>query len=240
MNRISSSAHASEAFVRAGQHWQSRQGRDEAAATDGPSAFTIALSREAGAKGVSVARAVGELLHWPVYDRELLQRIAEESGLYANLLETVDEKRKSWMTGCVEALLAVPAISEHVYSRHLVRTLFSLAANGECVIVGRGAAHVLPRATTVCVRLVGDLEDRVETMRKKLGCPPEDAARWVAKTDLERDAFVCGHFHKDATDPHLYDLVLNTSRLSVPECAEFIVAVLRLLQARARDRAVPS
>jgi cytidylate kinase len=141
------------------------------------------------------------------------------------------------MTTCVEALLSVPSVSEHAYSRHLLRTLFSLAAHGECVIVGRGAAHVLPTATTLCVRLIGALEDRIDTMRDKLGCSRDEAARWVARTDQERNAFIQNHFLKDPTDPHGYDLVLNTSRLSVAECAGFIVEALRLFQARLRNQA---
>ena len=61
--------------------------------------------------------------------------------------------------------------------------------------------------------------------------------RWVARTDQERNAFVHSHFHKDPTDPHEYDLVLNSSRLSVDECADCVVAALRLLQARVRHAA---
>ncbi|MBM4073074.1 MAG: cytidylate kinase-like family protein [Planctomycetes bacterium] len=238
MNR--SSTNLSEAFLRAGQHWHARQHDDEVAASAdvGPRAITVALSREAGAKGVSVARAIGERIGWPVYDRELLQRVAEESGLYENLLESVDEKRKGWMTACVEALLSVPSVSEHVYSRHLLRTMFSLAANGECVIVGRGAAQVLPRATTLCVRLIGALEDRIETMRPSLGGSREEAACWIARKDQERNAFVHSHFHKDPADPHEYDLVLNTSRLSVDESAECIIAAPRVFQARLSNKAV--
>src|SRR5262245_15881472 len=64
-------------------------------------ALTIAVSREAGANGALVARAVEQQLGWPVYDRELLQRVAEHMGLRASLLEAVDEKRKGWFQECL-------------------------------------------------------------------------------------------------------------------------------------------
>ncbi len=35
--------------------------------------------------------------------------------------------------------------------------------------------------------------------------------------------FMRRNFGVDPSDPHLYDLVLNTSRLSVAECADIIV-----------------
>jgi cytidylate kinase len=60
----------------------------------------------------------------------------------------------------------------------------------------------------------------------------KEAARLEEKTSRERHDFVKRHFGKDVGDPHLYDLVLNTSRLSADDCAELIVAALQRLQAR--------
>src|SRR5262249_43319546 len=103
---------------------------------------------------------------------------------------------------------------------------------GNCVIVGRGAPHLLPPETTLRVRLVGDLPDRIAALGKDLGVSPEEAARQAEKLDRERDAFVRRHFHKDPAGPQHYDLLLNSSRFSVAECAELIIEALRRLQAR--------
>src|SRR5262249_33918589 len=40
--------------------------------------YTIAVSRETGAQGNTVAAEVGRLLGWPVYDRNILDKVAEE------------------------------------------------------------------------------------------------------------------------------------------------------------------
>jgi cytidylate kinase len=195
--------------------------------------FTIALSREAGANGSLVARAVGERLGWMVYDRELLQHIAADMGVRTSILESLDEKHRSWLLECLEAFGFDPVMSESAYARHLLETLLSLAAHGECVIVGRGAAQVLPMAVTLRVRLVGLLEDRVKAICQRFGIAPEEAKKWVERTDGQRVRFVKEHFQKDPTDPHGYDLVLNSSRWSVPECADIIIEVLRRLQTEA-------
>src|SRR6516165_1938589 len=60
-------------------------------------AFTVALTREAGTQGTAVAREVGRLLGWNVYDHELLERIAQDMGLRSSLLETVDERQQGWL-----------------------------------------------------------------------------------------------------------------------------------------------
>jgi cytidylate kinase len=216
------------ALERAHRHW------DEYHAAPARPAFTIALSREAGARGAEVARVLGARLNWPVYDRELLQKIGEEMGLHATLLESVDEKCKGWFAECMESLTAgTPAVAS-VYVSRLVHTLMSLGAHGECVIVGRGAPQILPAATTLRVRLVAAKPDRIEAFRQRFNLSREEAARRVEETDRERTRFVKEHFHKDPADPQGYDLVLNSSRLSAADCAELIAAALRQLQARVR------
>jgi cytidylate kinase len=235
MDQKSSSQRLAEAMERARRQWQTRRKAEATAESPpmpSPPAWTIALSREAGANGPRVAHAVGERLGWMVYDRELLERVAGEMGVRATLLESVDERRKNWLQECLGAFSSAPAVSATAYVRHLLETLLSLAAHGECVIVGRGAAQALPAATTLRVRLVGPVEDRVVAIRQRFGISLEEAARWVEKADGERARFVQEHFRKDPADPRLYDLVLNASRFSVSECAELIVEAMRRLQAR--------
>ncbi len=239
MTHKSTSERLAEAMQRARRQWQA-QGPAEALApapaVQPPPAFTIALSREAGTDGSLVALAVGERLGWPVYDSELVQHIAANMGVRTSLLEALDEKHRSWLLECLEAFASAPAVSESAFARHLMETLLSLGAQGECVLVGRGAAQALPADRTLRVRLVGALEDRVRTVCRRLGTSPEEAKRWVERTDHERVRFVKDHFRKDPTDPLGYDLVLNSSRWGVPECADLIIEALHRLQACAAGR----
>ncbi len=235
MSTKSTSERLSEAMSRSRHLWRSQKAEAVAAAPPAPAppAFTIALSREAGANGSGVARALGERLGWPVYDRELLQRVAEDMGLGAGLLEGVDERRRGWLQECLEALIAGRSASQGAYVRHLVGTLLALAAHGQCVLVGRGAAQILPAATTLRVRLVAPLEDRVAVTQQRFGSTRDGARRWVEETDRERSGFVHDVFHKDPADPRLYDLVINAARFPAPECAELIIDALHRLQGRA-------
>jgi cytidylate kinase len=196
--------------------------------------FTIALAREAGTPGTTVARTVGERLHWPVYDQELVERVAQELRQRPDRLKAVDERHRSWLVEIAEAFGSPHGLTQSGYVYHLVRSLQELAAQGDCVIVGRGATMLLPRATTLRVRLVGERADRVATTRARLGLTQLEAERWVDETDRARAQFVQEHFHKDVRDPVLYDLFLNTSRWSVAECADFILEGLRRLEGRPR------
>jgi cytidylate kinase len=194
--------------------------------------FTVAISREAGADGHLVARALGDLLHWPVYDRELVERIAADMGFRPSLVERVDEKQASWLEGILETLSSAPKVGEVSYARHLVKTLLSLAAEGECVILGRGAAQLLPPTSTLRIRLVAALEDRVAVIQKRRHCSREQALSWIKETDRERQLFVRNVFGKDPSSLDSYDLIISTSRFSVGESAALIAEALQQLQAR--------
>jgi cytidylate kinase len=200
-------------------------------------AFSIAVSREAGTEGGLIATEVGELLGWHVYDQELVERIAQDMGLRATLLESADEHHQGWLMESMAAFLAPVQgdagwlVPESSYAHQLVKTVLALGAHGECVIVGRGAAFILPPQTTLRVRLVGPVAGRIAAVSRKLGISEHEAPSRIRAIDQERTQFVRNHFHKDPTDPHNYDLILNAVRLTVRHSAELIVETLNHLRA---------
>lgn len=187
---------------------------------------TIAISRQVGARGTTIARVVGARLGWPVYDHELLEKLATEMEVAVHWLECRDERTSSWFQERLASLSGDPSMSDGSFRHHLIRVLFALACKGHCVIVGRGAAHTLPAATTLRVRLIGALEDRVRVMARQLDLPPDQAMRQVIRLDRERDRFVKQNFHRDPVDPLQYDLILNSSRFDDDEAAAVIVKSL--------------
>jgi cytidylate kinase len=234
MNLQNPSAYLATALIKASEYSRPpRLGMRRESGSFGPpvSAFTIAVSREVGARGPAVAREVGRRLGWPVYDHELLEQIAKEMHVSVHLLESVDEKPGSWLQECIESLAAVPTVTEISYFRRLLKMLLSLGAHGGCVIVGRGAAQVLPPETTLRVRLLATLADRIAVISRERGLSQHEASLYVESQDRERIRFIKAHFQKDPSDPQNYDLILNSSRLSVAACADQIVDALHRLQA---------
>ncbi len=175
---------------------------------------------------------LGQKLGWAVYDQELLDLVAREMGTSVDMLRILDEKPMSWLEQCVVTMVSQYNLNHDSYMVHLVAAIRSLGERGHCIIVGRGANFLLPPAETLHVRLVGELHDRIAHIRKIKGMTEKEAAHWVEKTAHERRDFVKKSFGKDVTDPHLYDLVVNTSRMTVADSAEVIVAGLLRLEAR--------
>jgi cytidylate kinase len=217
-----------ESIVHANSYRESHQKAGGSTAT----AMTIAVSRQAGAGGTSVAAEVGRRLGWPVYDHALVERIAHEMHLRTRLLESVDEKRMHWLAECAESFTQVPLVSESAYVRHLIHTILSLGTHGACVIVGRGSTHILPPPTTLRVRLVASREDRMANLARELGLPEAEVARRIDAIDHERITFIKDHFLRDPRDAQNFDLVLNSSRFTYPECADLIIEALNRMKSR--------
>ena len=205
-----------------------------ASGTAGPACppFSIAISREAGALGHTVAAEVGRRLGWPVYDREILDKIGEDMRRPPRHLQALDERPGSWLEEFLAGLSSQHSVSPDRYLKYLVGAVRGLGQIGRCVIVGRGANFILPAETTLRVRLVASAEDRVRVITQRLNLGPREAAAWAERAERERGEFVRRAFRQDVADPHHYDLVLSMSRLPVDEAAEVIIGVLRRFEAR--------
>jgi cytidylate kinase len=225
------------AVLSAAGHWdaQHRLPRRRPAPTSADQRqLTIAFSVQLGAGGSSVSRLVGETLRWPVFDHELLQRIADDLHVRVDLLETLDERPQNWLLESITAFAQDKVVSESSYLHRLLETLFSLAAHGECVLVGRGAAHVLPPESTLRVRIVAPWELRVARLCER-GLDRRSAERKLSTTDRDRSIFIKEHFDKDVADPQGYDLTLSTEQLTEHDCAAIIVSIAE--RRRQRDGA---
>jgi cytidylate kinase len=95
------------------------------------------------------------------------------------------------------------------------------------VLIGRGAGFVLPPASTLHVRVVAPLADRVAYMSQLLRLTEDEAAEEVRQRDAGRVAHVFTHLKRHTTDPYAYDLLVNSGRLGEEVAAELIAQAAR-------------
>lgn len=197
-----------------------------------PGGVTIAISRETGARGSSIARRVGQKLGWQVYSQEVLEYMAQESNNQPSLFEGQSPVESDWVDQRIEQLLREQNLSQHPSVRTIAQVVLALGAHGKVVLVGRGAGLILPRASTLHVRIVAPLAERVAFIGQLFRLTLEEAAEHVRQHDQRRHAFVSTHFHCDPTDVHRYDLVLNSGLLGEDLCADLITQAARARQTR--------
>jgi cytidylate kinase len=192
-----------------------------------PASLTVALSRESGSRGGSIARRAGAKLGWQVYSQELLEFVAQEGAHRQEILDNLSPAAAAWVDAELDRLLRAEELSRHPSLLAMARMVLALGATGEVVLVGRGAGYLLPRASTLHVRIVAPREERIAYMSQWLRLTRDEAAEQVQIRDDRRAAFLSMHFHRQAADFYQYDLLLNSSLLGEDLCAELIAQAAR-------------
>src|SRR5690242_8202452 len=67
-----------------------------------PGALTIAVSREAGSRGTSIATRAGQKLGWQIYNQELLEYIAQEGTFRQDIVENLPPAAAQWVDSQLE------------------------------------------------------------------------------------------------------------------------------------------
>ena len=141
----------------------------------------------------------------------------------------------SYLTDEFETLSSTVATSgsevdDSTYFDGINLALHEVASDDDVVIVGRGS-YIILRDMPGIVRIgtVADLEDRVTTIMEREGLAHNDALALIEGRDQARVKFFQKFLHVDhPDDPHLYDIVLNTSSLSVEHCVEIAADLVKI------------
>jgi len=175
----------------------------------------VTVSRQHGAGGAEVARKLAEGLHLDLFDREIIQRIAESTHLSERVVSSLDEKDQELLTDWLAAISRRSYLSPAEYRYHLSRIVGALAHHGGAVIVGRGAHLILGEGGALRIMVVAPVERRVQTLMEREGLAEREARRSIVSVESDRKAFIMKHFHADFADPATFDLVVNTGVLGV-------------------------
>ncbi len=196
--------------------------QDEQAAHVRPDVITV--SRQVGSGGATVAKLVAKELGYALYDREVLEFMAEKLRAEARHLQRMEEKLPGWMDEIIHGALArVP--SRAGYKRALVEVMHEIAARGKCIILGRAGAVILPQSLRV--RIVAPFEVRVARVADLENLDPKKAEKQVAQIDGKRRRWAQRYFGATLEEPELYDLVINTQRTSLEHAAELVIAAVK-------------
>lgn len=182
----------------------------------------ITVTREYGAGGYEVARQLAGQLGWELLDRELLHRMAAVAHLTDAELEKLDEKAIS----LANRFRLHPPHQQYLHG--LQEVARQAAAKGNVVLVGRGTGHLLADLPGVFhLRLAADKEWRARRMAQQEGWSLAQAMARCTEEDRVRMQFTRYFFGTDALQPEKYDLIVNTSRITLDEVVAYGVAVVR-------------
>jgi len=110
------------------------------------------------------------------------------------------------------------------YVRMVNMVLVSMAKEGNVLIVGRGSQVVLRDDPQVLhVQVVAPLAQRKEKLMRTEGLTQPEATRRLLASDQARAEYLRRYHGVNWLDPQLYDIVINTGRISINTAVQLIV-----------------
>jgi cytidylate kinase len=184
----------------------------------------ITISHEMGAGGPEIGMALARRLGYRYVDQELISEAARRYGLLEEKLAHLDESKPS--------LFERFDTETRRYITVIQTALLEFAEDDRVVLMGRGGQWLLRGIPHVLrVRVMAPFDLRVKRVTRKMAEQMGEAAQsrsvaeMVRKDDVEKSGRMRYLYERDLGDPTLYDLVVNTEKLSTEAAAELIAGV---------------
>jgi len=177
--------------------------------------YFITFSEMLGTNGEKIARQLAGMLNYDYYGEEELFKAADELGFVKDL-KKLGEKGPT---------LLEKYFSEKpkVYLDRLQSVIYEVAKKGDAVFFGRGSQLLLNSfGCALHVLVTGSMEKRVERIVKEMNVEKEVAEKIVQRSDQNKRGFLKFAFDEDWLNPRLYDLILNTDKLSIDSTVKMI------------------
>lgn len=191
--------------------------------------YIITIAREYGSGGLTLGKLLAQRLGVDYYDHAIIDATAKRLGYTS---EFVRENEQNISNGKLWELIFTdksipmsmnPSHDDAIFVSES-RIIRALAIKKPCVIIGRCANWVLRGDHKVFrIFVTSNREDAVKRVMEKDHLSPDAAAKRIEQVNTGRSNHYFQYTGRRWTDAHDYDLVFNTSALSIDQCADMVV-----------------
>ena len=197
--------------------------------------YVISISREFGSGGRLIGKKLAAKLGIPCYDRTIIQKTAEKSGLSPDFIARAEERARSRFHLTIAPIgIGVPTFANqgipvsHQAFFAQADVIRELADQGPCVIVGRCSDYVLgDRPECVKVFVHADMPSRVERCVEEYHIPSDRMEERITQMDRGRANYYNYYTGHTWGEMRRYDLTLNSSTTGIDGAVELIADLLR-------------
>lgn len=187
----------------------------------------ITIAREVGSGGYEIGRILGERLHIPVYNKDMLEIAAEEFHIPAEVIEKKEQRmiynffqnlhdeNYAFFTGAESKESRLKKVQQEVVRR--------MAAKEPCIIVGRLASYYL-RNQPGCFHVFvhGEKAYRIRHFRDENHMERNAAIQELERRDLERNRHYKFYTGMNYGEYHNYHLSIDSSIYGSRQTADII------------------
>ena len=197
--------------------------------------FVINIGRQLGSGGKPVGEIIARRLGIRLYDKELINLAARESGLCPACFEKADEQGRKGVFATLVGYLRAPftgyeggntnnILANESLFRIQSDVIRDIAARESAIFVGRCADYILrenPRCVNVFI--TADEQNRCARLCERLHCTEEEARALMERTDGQRASYYNYYSSRTWGEAATYHLCVNSSVLGDEGTADFIL-----------------
>ena len=199
--------------------------------------FVITIARQYGSGGKTIGEMLSKELGVEYYNKDLILKASEESGINVSLFANADEKSKGLFNKLKKKNYGGEVLnpsdsnftSEENLFNYQAKIIRELAEKESCIIIGRAADYILrDRDDVLSVFVHAPHDFLMEQAAKKHSMSEKELEKYIAKIDKERAEYYKLHTGREWTDARNYDLCLNSSKLGFERCVEEIISYMNV------------
>ncbi|MFZ1133066.1 MAG: cytidylate kinase-like family protein [Terriglobales bacterium] len=181
----------------------------------------VTIEREFGSGAGAISVELARRLGWKLWDQQLTSEIAKRAQVTESAVALCDERvdsrlyrfAKAFWRGSYER--SIPLADAHAFDTDRMMAMVeeimqTIAAEGNAVIVGRGAPYFLrEREDTFRVFTYASHDEKIRRLLA-MGKSREESEDLVENVDKERSAYIKHYFNVEWPRRCLYHLMINT------------------------------
>ena len=190
----------------------------------------ITISREFGSGGRFIGEEVAKKLGIAYYDKNIINEIAEKSGLSPEYIQENAElspKKGLFAYAFAGRDMTGKSVEDMVYEEQR-KVILDLAEKEPCVIIGRNADYILKdRDDVLNVFIHGDMPGKTQRIIHLHNVEEQEAVRMMADTDKRRMTNYNFYTEQKWGKASNYTLCLNSSQLGYDRCEKIIMECMK-------------
>ena len=190
----------------------------------------ITISREFGSGGRFIGEKVAKKLGIAYYDKNIINDIAEKSGLspeYVQKTAELSPKKGLFAYAFAGRDVTGKSVEDLVYEAQR-KVILELAEKESCVIIGRNADYILKdRDDVLNVFIHGDMPEKIQRITHLYNVGEQEAVKMMADTDKRRMTNYNFYTDQKWGKASNYTLCLNSSQLGYDRCEKIIMECIK-------------
>ena len=186
----------------------------------------ITISREFGSGGRFIGEEVAKKLGVAYYDKDIIGKIAEQSGLSPEYIQENAElsPRQGLFAYAFSGRdITGKSVGDMVYEAQR-KIIMEIAEKESCVIIGRNADFILKdRDDVLNVFIHGDMPEKIQRIIDLYNVEEKEAVKMMADTDKRRMTNYNFYTEQKWGKASNYTLCLNSSQLGYDRCERIIM-----------------